>query len=132
MGRKTRPAASPFAPPDSPSDRLLASNTPSTPPLYFLLFYEGVEDYAQVRVPWRPAHLQLARESHARGELVQAGALVQPTDGSVLLFRGDSAEVAERFARDDPFVREGVVKRWYVREWTTVIGPDATVPTIGI
>ncbi len=98
---------------------------------HFLLFYEGVENYAEVRAPWRPAHLDLARAAHARGELVQAGAFADPVDGSILVFRGESAEVAESFARQDPFVTQGVVKRWYVRQWTTVVGPDATVPTIG-
>ena len=98
---------------------------------HFILFYEGVENYAEVRTPFRPAHLQAARDAHARGELVQAGAYANPNDGSVLVFRGESSEVAENFAKADPFVLNGVVRRWYVREWTTVVGPDATVPTIG-
>jgi uncharacterized protein YciI len=98
---------------------------------HFLLFYEGVDDYANVRAPFRPAHLQHAREAWERGELVQAGAFAHPTDGSVLVFHGDSPEVAERFARTDPFVREGVVTRWHVREWTTIVGLDSTVPTLG-
>jgi uncharacterized protein len=99
---------------------------------YYLLFYEGVENYAEVRAPFRPVHLQMAREAHARGELVQAGAFADPVDGSVLVFRGDSPAVAESFARQDPFVTQGVVRRWYVRQWTTVVGPDATVPTLGV
>ncbi|MGQ0648306.1 MAG: YciI-like protein [Gemmatimonadaceae bacterium] len=100
--------------------------------MHYLLFYEGADNYAEVRAPFRPAHLQHAREAQERGELVQAGAFMHPTDGSVLLFRGDASDVAERFARTDPFVREGVVKRWYVREWNTIVGPDATVPTLGV
>ena len=39
---------------------------------------------------------------------------------------GDSAEAAEEFARTDPYVINGVVKSWSVREWTTVVGEDAT------
>jgi uncharacterized protein YciI len=100
--------------------------------VHFLLFYEGVENYAESRAPFRPAHLQHAREAFDRGELVQAGAYLNPVDGSLFIFRGDSADVAERFARTDPYVREGVIGRWYVREWNTVVGADAAAPTLGV
>jgi uncharacterized protein YciI len=33
--------------------------------------------------------------------------------------------VVERFARDDPYVRNGIVTKWRVREWTTVVGKEA-------
>jgi hypothetical protein len=46
----------------------------------------------------------------------------------VLLFQGDSPEVAERFARADPYVINGLVKRWYVREWKTVAGTHSATP----
>lgn len=98
--------------------------------MYYLLFYDGGPDYAERRADHRPAHLAHARAALERGELVQAGAYADPVDGSVLLFRGDSAEVAERFARLDPFVTQGVVGKWWVREWTTVVGPEATVPLL--
>jgi heme-degrading monooxygenase HmoA len=49
-------------------------------------------------------------------------------DGAVLLFRGDSPEVAEKFAEADPYVTNGAVKRWHVREWKTVAGEDAATP----
>jgi uncharacterized protein YciI len=45
-----------------------------------------------------------------------------------LLFEGDSAEEAKRFANADPYVRNGLVKRWEVRPWTTVVGKYAATP----
>jgi hypothetical protein len=45
----------------------------------------------------------------------------------VLLFVGDSPEVAERFAKANPYVTSGTVKRWRVREWKTVAG-EAAMP----
>jgi hypothetical protein len=45
-----------------------------------------------------------------------------------LLFSGDSPEVAEKFAKTDPYVVNGAVKRWYVREWTTVAGEGEATP----
>jgi uncharacterized protein YciI len=97
-------------------------------PMHYLLFYEVVPDYVERRVPLRSEHLAHARRFKERGELVLGGALADPPDGAVLLFRGDSPAAAEAFARDDPYVRNGLVTSWRVREWTTVIGDDAAVP----
>ncbi len=96
--------------------------------MHYLLIYDVVDDYVTRRAPLRAAHIGHARESVARGELVLGGALADPPDGAVLLFRGSSPEIAERFAENDPYVVNGVVKKWLVREWTTVVGPTAEVP----
>ena len=90
--------------------------------MHYLLFYEAGRDYEERRKPFRAAHLQHARDAVARGELVLGGAYANPVDGAVLLFRGDSPAAAEQFAKTDPYVVNGVVSRWYVREWTTVVG----------
>ena len=96
--------------------------------MHYLLFYEVGEDYVARRAEFRAAHLEKAWQASERGELVLGGALANPVDGAVLLFKGDSPEVAEKFARADPYVTSGAVKRWYVREWTTVAGEDAANP----
>ena len=95
---------------------------------HYLLFYDVGEDYVQRRAAFRPAHLEKAWGAHARGELVLAGALADPVDGAVLLFQGDSPQVAEVFARTDPYVTNGLVARWRVREWATVVGEAAANP----
>ena len=90
--------------------------------MYWLLLYDLVDDYLERRAPLRPDHLSRAQAALDRGELVLAGALANPTDGAVLLFRGPSPAAAEAFARDDPYVKEGLVTGWRVREWTVVVG----------
>jgi uncharacterized protein len=95
--------------------------------MHYLLFYEVVDDYVVRRAEFRSAHLTMAWSSSDRGELVLGGALANPVDGAVLLFEGDSPAVAEDFAKSDPYVVNGLVKRWYVREWTTVAGNAASV-----
>ena len=95
---------------------------------HYLLFYELVDDYLTRRAEFRDVHLGLAWKTSERGELVLGGALANPVDGAVLLFKGDSPEVAERFAKSDPYVANGLVKRWYVREWTTVVGEGSANP----
>ena len=96
--------------------------------MHYLLFYEVGDDYVSRRAEFRDAHLDKAWKASERGELVLGGALANPVDGAVLLFKGDSPEVAEKFARADPYVTSGVVKRWKVREWTTVAGEHAAMP----
>jgi uncharacterized protein YciI len=96
--------------------------------MHYLLFYEVGEDYMARRAEFREAHLALAWEASEHGELVLGGALANPADGAVVVFKGDSPEVAERFAMVDPYVTSGIVRRWYVREWTTVAGEGCTNP----
>lgn len=93
--------------------------------MHYLLFYEAASDYEERRKPFRAAHLQHARAAAARGDVVLGGAFAKPADGAVILFRGDSPAAAEEFATHDPYVLNGVVTRWYVREWTTVVGAGA-------
>ena len=96
--------------------------------MHYLLFYEVGEDYLARRAEFRKVHLKMGWEAADRGELVLGGALANPVDGAVLLFKGDSPEVAEKFASTDPYVLNGLVKRWYVREWTTVVGDISANP----
>jgi len=95
---------------------------------HYLLFYELAPDYLERRGRYRSEHLALAWEACGRGELILGGAMADPVDVAVLLFRGDSPEVAERFVRADPYVRNGLVKGWRVRPWLTVVGEQAADP----
>jgi uncharacterized protein YciI len=90
---------------------------------YFALTYDVVPDFVERRTPYRPQHLQLAREAHDRGELVLAGALGEPA-GALLVFKAEERATAENFAKADPYVTSGLVKHWAVRPWTVVIGND--------
>jgi uncharacterized protein YciI len=98
---------------------------------YFALMYAVVEDFANKRTPFRPAHLQAAREAHARGELVMAGALGEPA-GAMLIFRAADRSVPENFAKADPYVKEGLVRTWTVRPWTVVVGQDPSETPPGL
>ena len=91
---------------------------------YYLLFYHVGDDYVQRRAPYREEHLRLAREAHARGELILGGALADPADQAVLVFRSSDKTVIEQFVQNDPYVRHGLVLRWEIRTWTVVIGNE--------
>ena len=90
--------------------------------MYFILFYQTVDNYVERRAPFREEHLKHALAAHEEGALVMAGVLDSPPDGAVLVFRGESPLVAEEFARQDPYVRNGLVTEWRVRPWTVAIG----------
>ncbi len=95
--------------------------------MHYLLFYDVAADYVERRIPFRDAHLRYALEAVARGELLLGGALANPVDGAVLLFCGSSPAAAESFASNDPYVLNGLVAKWRVREWATVVGAQAAI-----
>lgn len=100
--------------------------------MHYLVFYDFVPDYLQRRPAYRGAHLRLAWDAHQRGELILGGALADPADGAVLLFQGENDQAARAFAQADPYVKAGLVTRWSVRPWTTVVGAAAATPVRSI
>ncbi|MGE0023675.1 MAG: YciI-like protein [Hyphomicrobium sp.] len=96
--------------------------------MHYVLFYDYVPDYLERRGALREAHFVRAKAAIDRGELFLGGAFAAPADGAMIVFSGDSPAVAESFARSDPYVTQGLVTRWWVREWTTVVGKDAATP----
>lgn len=96
--------------------------------MHHILFYDVADDFIAKRAEFRAAHLELVRQAYERGELVLAGALAEPPDGAVLVFCGHSPQPAEAFAKADPYVTNGLVTRWRVRKWITVVGEGASRP----
>jgi uncharacterized protein YciI len=96
--------------------------------MYWVLLYDYSDDYLERRDAYRPEHLALARDAEARGELFLAGALTDPFDRALFVFRTDDPGVIEAFVRDDPYVTGGIVTRWEIRRWSVVVGPDAVRP----
>jgi uncharacterized protein YciI len=90
--------------------------------MHYILFYDVVPDYLEKRDAYRAEHLDLVRRAHERGEIVMAGALADPADAAVLVFRGASPDLPEAFAKADPYVMNGLVKAWRIRKWNTVVG----------
>ena len=94
--------------------------------MHYILFYDVVPDYVERRGQFRELHLKHAHAAYDRGELVLGGALADPVDGAVLIFRGPSSDAVETFAKSDPYVTNGLVKQWRIRKWNTVIGDGAS------
>jgi uncharacterized protein len=95
---------------------------------HFLLFYDVVGDYVSRRAAFRDGHLEKAWTAAAQGEFVLGGALADP--GTVRCFssRETRGRWRKRSPRPTPYVVNGLVTRWRVREWTTVVGDQAVSP----
>jgi uncharacterized protein YciI len=91
--------------------------------MYLALQYDLVDDYLERRAEFRDEHLGLARAAHERGELALAGAFAEPADQALLVWSTEDRALVEAFAEADPYVRNGLVKAWRVRDWNVVIGP---------
>ena len=57
-----------------------------------------------------------------RGLLLKIGPFAGAgTDSSMAVFT--TRDAAEEFAKGDPFVRNGVVRHWHIREWNEALVP---------
>jgi hypothetical protein len=91
----------------------------------YVLLYESADDVQQNAPPHFEAHWARALDFHRRGLLLQIGTFADvQSDGSMAVFA--TREGAEDFVADDPFVREGVVRRWEIREWNEALARPAT------
>lgn len=93
--------------------------------MHYLLFYEKAPDYAERQKPFAAAHLDYMELLSAKGDLLLGGSLENPTDGSALLvFKASDAATVEAIAKEDPYVKGGIISRWWVRKWDVVVGSE--------
>jgi uncharacterized protein len=90
--------------------------------MYFLLLYDYVENIVERRAPHREAHLAMVRDYVARSELLLGGAFADPVDGAALVFKVEDRAKVEAFVKGDPYVVNGLVTGWRIRDWTVVVG----------
>jgi uncharacterized protein len=79
---------------------------------YVLLYHSPPEERARAPL-FIDAHRAHGDAFHNRGELVLYGPFAE--EGALAVFR--TREGAEAFAKDDPFVVNGLVHSWEIREW---------------
>lgn len=89
---------------------------------YYMLTYLLSEGYMENRGEFREDHLALADEFYEKGVLLIGGALSRPADKAVLIFRSEGENDARDFIKADPYVTNGLVESWELREWKVVVG----------
>ncbi len=89
---------------------------------YYILFYKTSKNYLEDRKHYRDQHLAQAKAAQEAGNLLLAGALEDPTDEAMLIFKAHDLSIVEDFAKSDPYVVNGVVKHWQISPWKVVMG----------
>jgi uncharacterized protein len=88
----------------------------------YVLFYESADDVQEKAPTHFAAHSAHGQMFHERGTLIAYGPFANPLEeGSMAVFT--TREAAEEFASSDPFVLNGVVRKWTVREWDEAFLP---------
>jgi uncharacterized protein len=84
----------------------------------YVLLYQSAEDVA-VKAPLHfAAHRARWSEFQDRGTLLLIGPFIDQS-GAMAVFT--TREAAEEFAQGDPFVVNGVVSSWQIREWNEAL-----------
>lgn len=99
--------------------------SPASPKRMVVLEYKyaaaDMEELAAKRAPFRPEHLAHASAWVSAGKLALGGAFGDLPPGGLLVFSGVTAEEVTAFAKEDPYVRHGLVSSFTVRPWTVVV-----------
>ena len=90
--------------------------------MLYVLFYDSGDEVAEKAPLHFPAHRARWLTFRDRGELLMVGPF---TDGGGAMAVFTSAGAAHEFAEGDPFVTNGVVRNWHVREWREAISDQA-------
>ena len=88
----------------------------------YVVLYESADDVLAKAPVHFAAHSARGQDFHQRGLLVAYGPFGDPQEqGSMAIFT--TREAAEEFVRGDPFVLNGVVRDWEIREWDEAFLP---------
>ena len=85
----------------------------------YVLFYESSGEGLAKAAAHFAAHRARWQTFVDRGELLMIGPFADPREGAMAIFT--TRESAEEFAAEDPFVVNGVVVSWRVREWNEAL-----------
>lgn len=88
----------------------------------YVLFYESAPDVIAQAPLYAAGHHAHWASFQAGGTLLLIGPFRdEHPHGAMSVFT--TREAAEAFAQGDPFVLNGVVRRWYIREWMEALTP---------
>ncbi|CAL8463514.1 g3048 [Coccomyxa elongata] len=94
----------------------------SAAPSFHVLQYKYVPDILEKRTPFREAHLSKAGEQAAQGRIILGGALAEPVDSALFVWKNSTTKDIEEFVKADPYVINGLVTDWSIRPYMVMIG----------
>lgn len=87
-----------------------------------VVFYESAENVQEKAPLHMDEHVKWFTSFHQRGDLLLVGTFADPqADGAMCVLKDRAS--AEEFAAGDPFVRNGVVKRYTIKDWNEILTP---------
>ena len=89
---------------------------------YLLLTLHYVDGMMEKRGPHREAHLAGAQRGYDDGTIVMAGALLDPVDAGVFVFKNVDEAHVKAFVEADAYYVAGLVPRYTIRPWMVVVG----------
>ena len=89
---------------------------------YILLTLDYVENMLEKRGPYREEHINGAKKAFEQGKCAMAGALTDPVDTGVFVFKNVDKEFVENFVKNDAYYKAGLVPKYTIRPWMVVVG----------
>jgi uncharacterized protein YciI len=86
-----------------------------------VVFYETGNASMDAIIAAFPRHKIVADAFAARGEVIGIGTFAEGREGSMAIFR--SREAAEAFVKQDPFVLEGLIGKYTIKDWNDSLIP---------
>mmetsp|Transcript_13796 Transcript_13796/g.25861 ORF Transcript_13796/g.25861 Transcript_13796/m.25861 type:complete len:114 (+) Transcript_13796:89-430(+) len=86
-----------------------------------LLQYEYVEGILEKRAPHRAGHIALWKRLADAGQVLLGGAL-DPPEAAVIALKGISRDEVEAVVKTDPYVLNGLVPSYKIKDWNVVLG----------
>lgn len=100
----------------------MASTSANIQAKLYVLQYDYVENALEKRQPHRQAHLALINKEVEKGNVVLAGAVDNPPTGGLLILRNLTRENIEQLVKQDPYVINGVVKKYSIKPYMAITG----------
>jgi uncharacterized protein YciI len=88
----------------------------------YVLYYQSSPDVLAKAPLYGEAHRARWKQFLDNGTLLMIGPFANPKEGAMGIFT--TREAAENFAKEDPFVLNGVVSHWVIREWMEAIASE--------
>ena len=91
-------------------------------PKLYVVQYDYVENLLEKRKPYRTSHLAHIGKQMEQGNVVLAGTVGNPPTEGLMIFRNLTSTEVEQLAQEDPYVINGVVKKFTVKPYLAVVG----------
>lgn len=87
---------------------------------FWFVQYDYVQNVVEKRAPHRANHLAYAGKYRDDGRLVIGGAF-NPPESAGLVFKTNDKKEVEDFVKNDPYVLNGIVEKFHIKEWNIVV-----------